>query len=117
MTRSADESRRWAAISSTLPRPANSAGSGRERRPPRLPTTVAPADLASASISARRFGLSERPKSRATTIALSPVAGLSNIGHHAARCVPLQANAARSEEHTSELQSHSDLVCRLLLEK
>src|SRR5438132_4221125 len=28
------------------------------------------------------------------------------------RCV-----AHRSEEHTSELQSHSDLVCRLLLEK
>src|SRR5947207_5878410 len=26
-------------------------------------------------------------------------------------------NLARSEEHTSELQSHSDLVCRLLLEK
>src|SRR5438132_7957735 len=24
---------------------------------------------------------------------------------------------SRSEEHTSELQSHSDLVCRLLLEK
>src|SRR5947207_7709023 len=24
-------------------------------------------------------------------------------------------NAVRSEEHTSELQSHSDLVCRLLL--
>src|SRR5438132_7170423 len=24
---------------------------------------------------------------------------------------------ARSEEHTSELQSHSELVCRLLLEK
>src|SRR5260221_8820853 len=27
------------------------------------------------------------------------------------------AQALRSEEHTSELQSHSDLVCRLLLEK
>src|SRR5260221_7998034 len=27
------------------------------------------------------------------------------------------APGARSEEHTSELQSHSDLVCRLLLEK
>src|SRR5438034_3934513 len=27
------------------------------------------------------------------------------------------ARDARSEEHTSELQSHSDLVCRLLLEK
>src|SRR5215204_1450705 len=26
-------------------------------------------------------------------------------------------NESRSEEHTSELQSHSDLVCRLLLEK
>src|SRR5436190_130486 len=29
----------------------------------------------------------------------------------------LQARHLRSEEHTSELQSHSDLVCRLLLEK
>src|SRR5260221_12900329 len=27
------------------------------------------------------------------------------------------AEVPRSEEHTSELQSHSDLVCRLLLEK
>src|SRR5260221_3510126 len=27
------------------------------------------------------------------------------------------APGGRSEEHTSELQSHSDLVCRLLLEK
>src|SRR5436190_10821492 len=27
------------------------------------------------------------------------------------------AEELRSEEHTSELQSHSDLVCRLLLEK
>src|SRR5438034_4562335 len=30
------------------------------------------------------------------------------------KCTPTQT---RSEEHTSELQSHSDLVCRLLLEK
>src|SRR5438034_5139030 len=29
----------------------------------------------------------------------------------------LHWDRARSEEHTSELQSHSDLVCRLLLEK
>src|SRR5260221_8562802 len=41
------------------------------------------------------------------------------------RNVPVVTTAARhptvapsrSEEHTSELQSHSDLVCRLLLEK
>src|SRR5436190_5857343 len=31
---------------------------------------------------------------------------------HLERC-----QLGRSEEHTSELQSHSDLVCRLLLEK
>src|SRR5438477_8213647 len=29
----------------------------------------------------------------------------------------LQAGLHRSEEHTSELQSHVNLVCRLLLEK
>src|SRR5260221_7848938 len=30
---------------------------------------------------------------------------------------PAEGFWRRSEEHTSELQSHSDLVCRLLLEK
>src|SRR5438874_6256366 len=43
-----------------------------------------------------------------------------NARQHRCRCgigqpVPLQE--ARSEEHTSELQSRRDLVCRLLLEK
>src|SRR5438105_6764042 len=43
-------------------------------------------------------------------------------GHAAARSGPEATNslsraAARSEEHTSELQSRVDLVCRLLLEK
>src|SRR5438034_7190366 len=32
-------------------------------------------------------------------------------------CVRDAMRPVRSEEHTSELQSHSDLVCRLLLEK
>src|SRR5438034_2996703 len=41
---------------------------------------------------------------------------------HWARCASssrrwMRASSRRSEEHTSELQSHSDLVCRLLLEK
>src|SRR5438034_7494671 len=31
--------------------------------------------------------------------------------------LPGDVERLRSEEHTSELQSHSDLVCRLLLEK
>src|SRR2546427_11482802 len=40
--------------------------------------------------------------------------------NHACTIVPNRANRAghmRSEEHTSELQSQSNLVCRLLLEK
>src|SRR5438034_3795523 len=55
------------------------------------------------------------------------VVTLSDIGDREASDVALQigrqwgvgakAAAGRSEEHTSELQSHSDLVCRLLLEK
>src|SRR5438034_729067 len=35
----------------------------------------------------------------------------------AVKSIPLGGGPERSEEHTSELQSHSDLVCRLLLEK
>src|SRR5437667_3642013 len=40
----------------------------------------------------------------------------SDQGLMAARAARSE-NVARSEEHTSELQSHHDLVCRLLLEK
>src|SRR5260221_7663320 len=39
----------------------------------------------------------------------------SSRAHHV--MVGAAIGEARSEEHTSELQSHSDLVCRLLLEK
>src|SRR2546430_7904354 len=51
-----------------------------------------------------------------------PVRSLSgaNVGLSAAqraRPVVRPAGAVRSEEHTSELQSQSNLVCRLLLEK
>src|SRR5437773_9599342 len=35
------------------------------------------------------------------------------VGRH----IPPSSQQVRSEEHTSELQSHHDLVCRLLLEK
>src|SRR5260221_7692708 len=35
----------------------------------------------------------------------------------AGNLLPRDLSLSRSEEHTSELQSHSDLVCRLLLEK
>src|SRR5438034_8876386 len=38
-------------------------------------------------------------------------------GADVAAAVGTNVADTRSEEHTSELQSHSDLVCRLLLEK
>src|SRR5579875_4210230 len=37
--------------------------------------------------------------------------------HHGVKRYSSPFREERSEEHTSELQSHSDLVCRLLLEK
>src|SRR5699024_12081905 len=49
-----------------------------------------------------------RPSRPATT---------SRSVHSAARKSPPACRKARSEEHTSELQSRFDLVCRLLLEK
>src|SRR3712207_6930112 len=39
------------------------------------------------------------------------------LDHGNALAAPLQELAARSEEHTSELQSRQYLVCRVLLEK
>src|SRR5436190_9565750 len=55
---------------------------------------------------------------------LFPYTTLFRSGHfHSAKdrgspCAPsVDRDISRSEEHTSELQSHSDLVCRLLLEK
>src|SRR5436190_13748425 len=59
-----------------------------------------------------------------TTLFRSQCAGDVPVGDQpdaAARLADLRdallVALARSEEHTSELQSHSDLVCRLLLEK
>src|SRR5437667_9293142 len=43
----------------------------------------------------------------------SGTAFMKSVPDQVARFVP----QPRSEEHTSELQSHHDLVCRLLLEK
>src|SRR5438034_4806364 len=42
---------------------------------------------------------------------------LAAVAQAQQRAAELYQAEVRSEEHTSELQSHSDLVCRLLLEK
>src|SRR5438034_3333644 len=78
------------------------------RRPPR--STLFPyTTLFRSSDGAGAGRAAARPRRRAALLArrLRP----SDRGRRGARRRP------RSEEHTSELQSHSDLVCRLLLEK
>src|SRR5688572_31554953 len=77
------------------------------RRPPRSTLFPYTTLFRSPSASSGMFG--ERPsrtitsRCDGTTMTYCPI-------------VPLARNA-RSEEHTSELQSQSNLVCRLLLEK
>src|SRR5438132_5584238 len=63
-------------------------------------------------------GKNVSPSRIETTLKSSPyVAEASVIGEGRKYLTALIEISARSEEHTSELQSHSDLVCRLLLEK
>src|SRR5437588_5998769 len=52
-----------------------------------------------------------------TTLFRSPLGVRSVEGLIRNRYIGRTFIEGRSEEHTSELQSHSDLVCRLLLEK
>src|SRR5260221_10082925 len=55
-----------------------------------------------------------------TTLFRSELSRLARVRKLRHRIPPLLRKYGalhRSEEHTSELQSHSDLVCRLLLEK
>src|SRR2546427_3848749 len=57
---------------------------------------------------------------RADAIQLKVKGGVRGWGRRGTDLVKLNCEevlAARSEEHTSELQSQSNLVCRLLLEK
>src|SRR5438034_6676390 len=60
----------------------------------------------------RGYGPFARPLFNESLLLLQAFQGVSAV-----ITLVLAAAVARSEEHTSELQSHSDLVCRLLLEK
>src|SRR2546430_12198217 len=53
----------------------------------------------------------------ALPISRPPAGGCTGTGHPVGRDQPRACRRHRSEEHTSELQSQSNLVCRLLLEK
>src|SRR2546430_2867772 len=71
------------------------------RRPPR--STLFPYTTLFRSANQPKDKRNRPPKRSVTPISGSPIAG--------------PAPPLRSEEHTSELQSQSNLVCRLLLEK
>src|SRR5260221_10585067 len=75
------------------------------RRPPR--STLFPYTTLFRSLRARRITVVQRAMAGAR----------EHIGAGRNRAQDVLARLGRSEEHTSELQSHSDLVCRLLLEK
>src|SRR5436190_2710191 len=57
------------------------------------------------------------PAVRAFVTVDTPVVALTHARVIDGTGAPPRDDQTRSEEHTSELQSHSDLVCRLLLEK
>src|SRR2546427_7518588 len=81
------------------------------RRPPR--STLFPYTTLFRSRAAARARAVELPHSGSIGT-ISAGASLEHVGEPRAR---VGDRAARSEEHTSELQSQSNLVCRLLLEK
>src|SRR5260221_4757072 len=88
------------------------------RRPPRstlFPYTTLFRSVPAAAASRLRCSRSAPERTPAPATAwcefLPPAAGFSASSQR------IQQQEERSEEHTSELQSHSDLVCRLLLEK
>src|SRR5438034_5952944 len=60
-------------------------------------------------------GITSRPRSGLSFVARPTSGTFSSCW--SALASAMSASLHRSEEHTSELQSHSDLVCRLLLEK
>src|SRR2546426_5922015 len=85
------------------------------RRPPR--STLFPYTTLFRSQSGRRrahgcFGLRERRGSPHGCTDRRPISTMQALLPHLPR-----ARELRSEEHTSELQSPCNLVCRLLLEK
>src|SRR4029434_11353916 len=70
---------------------------------------------------AARFCVNDTATTEIYTLSLHdalPISHTQTHGHaHTSTPVPTICLKLRSEEHTSELQSHLNIVCRLLLEK
>src|SRR5947207_6971051 len=65
----------------------------------------------------RSAGMNSPPTVRQTVIGVASSRPTGPHNHPQKIAETSSAIGERSEEHTSELQSHSDLVCLLLLEK
>src|SRR5438132_8000333 len=125
-TRSAPNSTKHAAsrsVAFTGYRDAGAAAAGPRRRRRATPVRLAASATAAATAGTTRPSNIEgvmysSESSPLDTMAASACAAASFISSFTRRArtssIPRKK---RSEEHTSELQSHSDLVCRLLLEK
>src|SRR5690606_42041580 len=84
-------------------------------RPPR--STPFPYTTLFRSISVAGTSASRKPPWRATGAFAARSAPATRLVLHARENRHTRGRQSRSEEHTSELQSRENLVCRLLLEK
>src|SRR2546427_3964199 len=86
------------------------------RRPPR--STLFPyTTLFRSRLFIEELGWSQPSNRQVITFDIQDVQFILRQVTQLASVVVFEVTAARSEEHTSELQSQSNLVCRLLLEK
>src|SRR5256885_5677284 len=76
------------------------------------PVTVSTSERLAASLASVSVA-----NGRRVELASPPVQISSRSNDWGAEVAPIPLNCDRSEEHTSELQSPCNLVCRLLLEK
>src|SRR5690606_41356371 len=84
------------------------------RRSSDLPSAISPPLINATNLPALA---SSNICSRISTISLLASPGVTHPGNATMFLSLIYASSSRSEEHTSELQSRENLVCRLLLEK
>src|SRR2546430_11713330 len=70
-----------------------------------------------AEVVAKRYKITREQQDQYSLLSQQRTARAQDEGFFKEEIAPMNVTRARSEDHTSELQSQSNLVCRLLLEK
>src|SRR6266480_4444352 len=83
----------------------------------KVPKTAVEVPLAPCVACSKPWRTTSRKSGSSLTVGAGGGAKLCRTRPGACLLLTSSTSAARSEEHTSELQSHVNLVCRLLLEK